>query len=148
MSYESFRKAVYAMGKYNTEKDHYDTPANDLMLGKLVQELAKIWDDECTISRKTEGLQRLEFFRELFSFRFNSFVSKTVSESQKEIKHTKKVVLPEKSDIRRLQYFFVMAYLRHSMTTTPQHGVFSWRELYCSFKFSTEDEPEKLKNLN
>lgn len=129
MHYESFLKAVNIMGKYNTEKDLYDTPANASMLGTLIQELAKIWDDECTITRNMEGLQRLEFFRKLFSSRFNSFVSKTVSESQEEMKRTKKVVLPEKSDIKRLHAF--LSHRRSEAYNRLKNGfdLITWRNL-------------------
>lgn len=98
--YESFQKAVNIIGKYNSETDLFDTPANASTLGTLVQELAKIWDDECTILRNIEGLQRLEYFRKLFTSRFSSLVSKTVSESQAEMQRTKKIVLPDKEDIK------------------------------------------------
>lgn len=92
------------IGKYNDDTDLFDTPANASTIGTLVQELAKIWDDECTIVKNMEGLQRLEFFRKLFTSRFSALVSKTVSESQAAMQRTKKIALPDK-DIKKFSIF-------------------------------------------
>lgn len=103
--YEVFQKAVSTIGKYNHETDLFDSPANASTLGTLIQELAKIWDDECTVIKNMEGLQKLEFFRKLFASRFSALVSKTVSESQAEMQRRKKVVLPDKDNIKKFSIF-------------------------------------------
>lgn len=48
--YEIFQLAVNITGKYNNEKDLLDASGNASTLGTLVKKLAKIWDDECSIT--------------------------------------------------------------------------------------------------
>ncbi|XP_066585722.1 uncharacterized protein [Prorops nasuta] len=105
--YDTFIKAVNIIGRYDQTKELYLSPKTAATIGTLISDIGQHWISECIKYNNVQKQTNAENFLKIKKANYTAEVSKTVLESQTQIRRHKKTVLPSVNDIKKLTKFLL-----------------------------------------
>ncbi|KYN50101.1 hypothetical protein ALC62_00129, partial [Cyphomyrmex costatus] len=100
--YDDVIKAVKICANYNSELQVFQTPYNATTLGTMFKKCARIQSAECIKREDLDGKKAVDNFMVLFDNDYPVTINKKVTEDCANRRRKKQIVLPSKSDIKKL----------------------------------------------